>query len=141
MWHIMKAIERLLGRYKAHWTRPGAGGSTQAESLPPPARPSARLQRAVLIGLYLGLGTSVLLLGYRLWLDPSRGVQEVADLQARVAAQQAENQRLVARNQTLIHDIASFRAGTDAIEERARSELGMIRSGETFVRLIEPDER
>lgn len=136
----MKAIGRLLAR-KPRRARPVYGGSTQAESLPPPARPSARLQRAVLTGLYLGFGLSILALGYRLWLDPDRGVQEVADLESRLAIQQGENQRLEARNRALMHDIASFRAGTDAIEERARSELGMIRSGETFVRLIEPDER
>jgi cell division protein FtsB len=129
----MKAIERLLNRISTD-------GTTQAESLPEPVKSSARLRHAVLTGLYLGLGASVLVLGYRLWLDPDHGVKEVADLQARVAAQEAENQRLSARNRALAHDIASFRAGTDAVEERARSELGMIRSGETFVRLIESDE-
>ena len=133
----MKAIGRLLNRV----SRFGADGAAQAESLPEPVKSSARLRHAVLTGLYVGLGTSLLVLGFRLWLDPEHGVREVADLQARVAAQQAENQRLSARNRALAHDIASFRAGTDAVEERARSELGMIRSGETFVRLIESDER
>lgn len=110
--------------------------NTQAETLPAPPRPWTGGRRSVLLGLYLGLGSLVLLFGYRYWLDPHHGRRQIAQLQAAVAAQRAENGRLEARNQGLERDIASLRNGHEGLEERARNELGMIRSGETFVQLV-----
>ncbi len=118
-----------------------SGNPTQAESRPPQTLPGVRAGRAVLIGLYLGLSLILAWLAYRVWLDPAHGLRKLAHLQSVVAAQQLVNDQRTARNRALAHDVSSFKAGTDAVEERARSELGMIRSGETFVRLIEPDER
>ena len=75
------------------------------------------------------------MLQYRLWAgNASFGRQ--ADLKMRVDAQQLDNQRNQARNKILFAEIADLRTGSDAIEERARHELGMIRPGEVFYRVV-----
>ena len=65
------------------------------------------------------------------------GRGQLAALQARVAAQQAENSRLEQRNQALAADVAELKSGEAAVEDRARAELGMIKPGETFYRVVE----
>jgi len=55
-----------------------------------------------------------------------------------VAAQQATNAKLKARNDQLFAEIDDLNGGQEAIEERARNELSMTRPGETFFRLV-PD--
>ena len=56
----------------------------------------------------------------------------VRDLDRQVAAQRAHNEKLKARNDALEADVRDLKTGTEAIEERARSELGMIRQDEVF---------
>ncbi len=75
-------------------------------------------------------------LQYKFWLG-NGGQQEVAALQAQVEAQQAENRQLQARNDALAAEVADLKAGGEAVEERARSELGMVKPGETFYRVID----
>ena len=77
----------------------------------------------------------VLLLQYRLWLS-SDGVQELSRLSSAVDKQQAENSELSARNGQLVAEVADLKAGMAAIEERARSELGMIGRNETFYQVV-----
>ena len=79
----------------------------------------------------------VLALQYRLWLSGD-GVREVSRLSEAVDRQNADNEQLVARNQQMVAEVADLKAGMTAIEERARSELGMIKPGETFYRVVEP---
>ncbi|AVP99034.1 cell division protein FtsB [Ahniella affigens] len=67
------------------------------------------------------------------------GHQDVANLQARVAKQRAENQGLKSRNQELAADVKDLQSGGQAIEERARLELGMIKPGEVFYQVIDAD--
>jgi cell division protein FtsB len=80
-----------------------------------------------------------LLLGwlqYRLWLgEGSWG--EVNGLQNHVAQQQRENQGLRERNNELAAEVEDLKSGEAAVEERARSELGMIKPGEKFYRVVE----
>ena len=87
--------------------------------------------------LALGLLTVVLGLQYRLWLS-SDGVREVARLSEAVERQKAENEELVARNQQMVAEVSDLKAGMTAIEERARSELGMIKHDEVFFQVLEP---
>jgi cell division protein FtsB len=54
-----------------------------------------------------------------------------------VAGQRAHNETLKARNQALDADVRDLKAGYEAIEERARSELGMIRRDEIFFQVLE----
>lgn len=77
----------------------------------------------------------VLMLQHRLWLSAD-GVREVSRLSDAVATQKAENDELAGRNQQLIAEVADLKAGMSAIEERARSELGMIGRNETFYQVV-----
>jgi len=77
----------------------------------------------------------VLLLQYRLWLSGD-GVHELSRLSAAVDRQKDENSELAARNQQLVAEVADLKAGMAAIEERARSELGMIGRNETFYQVV-----
>ncbi|WP_210397002.1 cell division protein FtsB [Motiliproteus sediminis] len=83
----------------------------------------------------------VLLLGlqYRLWLGEGN-LPAVWSLQEDIRAQKAVNAELEARNQALKAEVKDLKQGLSAMEERARSELGMIRRGETFF-LLPDDER
>lgn len=79
-------------------------------------------------------------LQYRLWLgDPN--LRQVWQLEQAIIEQRRENQLLAERNQRLEAEVADLKQGLKAIEERARSEMGLIQEGETFYRLIEPDTR
>ena len=77
----------------------------------------------------------VLLLQYRLWLSGD-GVREVARLSEAVDRQKAENEELVERNQQMVAEVSDLKAGMAALEERARSELGMIGRNETFYQVV-----
>jgi cell division protein FtsB len=85
--------------------------------------------------LAFGLLAIVLALQCRLWLT-SDGVREVSRLSEAVDRQKAENEELVARNQQMVAEVADLKAGMTAIEERARSELGMIGRNETFYQVV-----
>ena len=77
----------------------------------------------------------VLLLQYRLWLS-SDGVHELSRLSTAVEKQKDENSELADRNEQLVAEVADLKAGMAAIEERARSELGMIGRNETFYQVV-----
>ncbi len=79
--------------------------------------------------------TVVLLLQYRLWLSDD-GVRELSRLGEAVEHQKAENAELEARNEQLVAEVADLKAGMAAIEERARSELGMIGRNRTFFQVV-----
>lgn len=77
----------------------------------------------------------VALLQVRIWTS-SDGVTELSRLQAAVATQRNENQRLEDRNRQLAAEVRDLKNGMAALEERARSELGMIASNETFFQVV-----
>ena len=77
----------------------------------------------------------VLLLQYRLWLSGD-GVHELTRLSDAVEKQKEENSELSGRNEQLVAEVADLKAGMAAIEERARSELGMIGRNETFYQVV-----
>ena len=74
----------------------------------------------------------------RLWTGQG-GLRDVWRLQQRVAEQKAENERLKKRNETLSAEVEDLKHGEEAVEERARSELGLLKPGETFYQVVEPD--
>lgn len=82
----------------------------------------------------------IALLQYPLWFG-SGGVLAYWRLHQEVQAQAAENARLQERNLTLQAEVVNLKSGLDAIEERARDELGMVRKNETFVRVVEPGNK
>ena len=87
---------------------------------------------AVLIALLLGLNIL-------LWRTDDIGVRKIRALQADFAAQKAENDALTERNKTLEAEVASLKENLEAIEERARSDLGMVGRDETFYHLLEEE--
>ena len=83
------------------------------------------------------LAVVVLLLQYRLWMSHD-GVQELARLEKAVGDQKLQNDDLTGRNARLAAEVRDLKKGVTALEERARSELGMIASNETFYQVIPP---
>ncbi|MBN8412228.1 cell division protein FtsB [Halomonas denitrificans] len=71
------------------------------------------------------------LLQYRLWLGQG-GVMEMNEVSGRVEALEAQNQPLRDRNSRLSAEVVDLKTGLDAIEERARSDVGMVRTDEQF---------
>ncbi len=78
---------------------------------------------------------ALLLLQYRLWMSGD-GVREVWRLRAAVSAQQSENARLAERNRQLAAEVRDLKQGYAALEERARSDLGMVAGNETFYQVV-----
>jgi cell division protein FtsB len=76
----------------------------------------------------------------KLWAGQG-GRADVDRLRERVELQKAENTRLKQRNDALAADVEDLKSGTDAIEERARGELGMIKPGEIFYQVVEEEPK
>jgi cell division protein FtsB len=85
----------------------------------------------------LTLGIIVLLLQYRLWMSAD-GVRELGRLEQAVAEQRSENEQLASRNAQLAAEVRDLKKGFTALEERARSDLGMIARNETFYQVVPP---
>jgi len=81
------------------------------------------------------LGLALVSLQYRLWLS-DQGLREVSRLQAAVDAQGAANHEQRARNRQLVAEVTDLKVGLTALEERARSELGMVGNSETFYQVV-----
>ena len=79
----------------------------------------------------------VLLLQYRLWMS-HEGVQELSRLEQAVGKQRAANAELANRNTQLAAEVRDLKKGVIALEERARSDLGMIAGNETFYQVVPP---
>lgn len=77
----------------------------------------------------------LVLLQYRLWFGKN-SVPDYLSLEQEVVRQKADNEKLHQRNKLLYADTDDLKSGIEAIEERARNELGMIKDGETFFRII-----
>ena len=86
--------------------------------------------------LLAGLVIVLLILQWRLWAGEG-GVSELRQLEEQLMAQQSENEALRLRNQMLESEVLALKTGLEAIEERARSDLGMTREDEIFYRVIE----
>ncbi len=78
---------------------------------------------------------ALLVLHYRLWVGEG-GLARISALRHEIARRDAGLARRKQRNAALRADVADLRHGREAVEERARSELGMIRDGETFIQVI-----
>jgi cell division protein FtsB len=79
----------------------------------------------------------IVALQYMLWRGAGGWTQEQA-LKQQVEEQRSENARLKQRNAALEAEVEDLKAGQAAVEERARSEMGMVKPGETFYRVVEP---
>jgi len=84
--------------------------------------------------LTFGLALLVALVQYPLWVGKG-GWLRVWELDQQLVERRAQNDRLQARNDVLEAEVRDLKSGIDAIEERARFELGMVKSDEIFVLL------
>lgn len=82
------------------------------------------------------LSAALAVLQAQLWVGED-SIPELRELHEAVAEQAAENESLRRRNEALAAEVRNLKHGEDAVEARARSELGMIREGETFYRVVD----
>ena len=86
----------------------------------------------LVIGAVVLIGMQV-----RLWFSDV-GLLARGDLEARVADQARRTRELEERNRRLAVEVAALKSGPAGVEARARSELGMIKNGETFYLVVDP---
>ena len=86
--------------------------------------------------LAIALGVLIVLIQLPLWLGKG-GWLRVWDNDRQVTAQRAKNTQLETRNTALAAEVRDLKTGTEAIEERARYELGMTKNDEVFFQIIE----
>jgi cell division protein FtsB len=94
------------------------------------------MYRAALVVLVILL----VLLQYRLWLGDG-GYAGIYRLEREIADQARTNESLDARNRQLEAEVSSLKEGDVATEERARSDLGMVKEGESFFLIVKPQEK
>ena len=83
----------------------------------------------------------IILIGlqYRLWFGQGSW-EQIVSLNRELQEQNLFNQRLRARNQVIENEVRDLKSGLESVEERARSELGLIKEGETFYLLIDQEK-
>ncbi|MBX9811837.1 MAG: cell division protein FtsB [Burkholderiales bacterium] len=87
--------------------------------------------------LALALATLIALIQYPLWLGKGSWLR-VWEVDRQIRAQREINQKLQARNAALDAEVNDLKQGFEAIEERARSELGMVKQDEIFFQILDP---
>lgn len=80
---------------------------------------------------------ALIYLQYRLWIAEG-SLATVVSLQNEISQQQEENRRLRERNRLLAAEVEALQTQDSAIEERSRTDLGLIKEGETFFMLVQP---
>jgi cell division protein FtsB len=80
---------------------------------------------------------ALLAMQYRVWVSPD-GMRDVWRLEQAIKVQTEENDRLKERNSTLAAEVRDLKEGRAAIEERARTDLGMVGNNETFFQVVPP---
>jgi cell division protein FtsB len=83
------------------------------------------------------LGIFVISLQYRVWIS-DQGMREIWRLERSIQAQKAANAEQRDRNRQLLAEVTDLKVGLAALEERARSELGMVGNNETFYQIVTP---
>lgn len=86
--------------------------------------------------LILALTVLLALLQYELWFGDG-GLRDMWHLEEQVTEQEGENQRLRERNAALAAEVRDLKTGLEAVEARARLELGMIKDDEVFYQVID----
>ena len=86
--------------------------------------------------LVISLTGLLLVMQYQFWVG-NGGLIDAYSLQTRVHQQKKINLKLIERNKALLGEVLDLKQGYDAIEERGRTDLGLIKPGETFFQVIE----
>lgn len=109
-----------------------AGARTpSAHTLPDAAGYAQMLRWIALILIVLLIGLQI-----KLWVGDG-GMRDLRAIHQRVSQQAAENARLKQRNDALRADVEDLKHGQDAVEARARSQLGLIKPGEVFYQVVD----
>jgi len=85
------------------------------------------------------LAALIVLIQFPLWLGKG-GWLRVWDLDRQVQAQKDQNAKVQKRNVALDAEVRDLKQGLDAVEERARYELGMVKQDEVFFQIVEPKQ-
>lgn len=88
--------------------------------------------------LLIALVLVLVALQYRLWVGEG-SLGEITLLRRQISEQHAEIEQLKARNRALQAEVEDLKRGLEAIEERARAEMGMVKEGEVFFQIVEPE--
>jgi cell division protein FtsB len=91
-----------------------------------------KLLGAALFGLIVAIQ-------YPLWMGKGSWMR-VRDVDQQIKAQRDKNAKLATRNQLLDAEVRDLKQGLDAVEERARSELGMVKRDEVFFQVLDPGQ-
>lgn len=86
--------------------------------------------------LFFALLILLAVMQYKLWFAPG-GVTEVVQLKNSIAQLQAQNTESQTKNTVLAADVKDLKQGDEAIEERARSDLGMVKQDEKFYQIVQ----
>ncbi len=78
-------------------------------------------------------------LQYRLWIGQGSW-EQIVTLERDIEQRKLINERLRGRNKVLEHEVRDLKNGMDSVEERARSELGLIKKGETFYLIVDKEK-
>lgn len=89
--------------------------------------------------LYLALMVACVAIQYPLWWG-EEGWARVTVLKQQLEAQEEKNKALLARNTAMDAEVHDLKTGTDALEDRARIEMRMIKKDETYVQILTPNE-
>jgi cell division protein FtsB len=84
------------------------------------------------------LGALIVLIQYPLWVGKG-GWLRAWDVDRQLEAQRGKNAKLQGRNAALAAEVRDLKQGSEAVEERARQELGMVRNDEVFFQYVDPD--
>jgi cell division protein FtsB len=87
-----------------------------------------------MIGVFLILVLASL--QYKLWFSDS-SVLKIDQLNKKLSTQMEQNNKLSARNRAIEADISELKSGDQALEEQARSDLGMVQQGETYYQFVD----
>ena len=91
--------------------------------------------------VYSILTVLLVLLQFQLWFGEG-GLRGLKRLENRLDTSREQTRQLKARNKALEAEVDDLKSGLEAMEERARSDLGMIKKGETFIQVVdEPEEK
>lgn len=88
--------------------------------------------------IFAVLLATFVVLQYRLWVGQG-SLAEVVQLKRQIAQQEKRIEEMRERNSVLRAEVNDLKQGLEAVEARARSELGMIKEGETFYQIVQPD--
>ncbi|GAB1266362.1 septum formation initiator family protein [Aurantivibrio infirmus] len=79
-------------------------------------------------------------LQYRLWVGEG-SIAEVVNLNQQITLQQSEIERLQEQNRVLALEVSELKTGVRTLESRARTEMGMIKEGETFILVLDDEQK